>query len=448
MIKRLIAVMIVFLCTCIPAFAAPSLPQTIRIGLYFEKSAVSSIPLTFTNGFEAGVWQDEKLAVQFTYAQPCVVKASKSTANANEIVLINEKGETIFTFPNGDIGLDLMPIAGADGKRDVTIDKVTYHGGVELKRLTNSDMTVINRVPFEQYLYNVVPYELSASYPIEALKAQAIAARTYAARNINRYKKFGFDMDATTNCQVYFGTKGEHVNSNLAVDSTKGQVLTYEGKLIEALFFASDGGYTEDSVNVWGGVYPYFKATRDPYETADIASKYEYNVEMTAQKVGELMQSKGYDLGDILSVQAEQYSPSGRVIKLTVQGTKDKKTVEREGARTLLGLHSQKYKIITDAITQLFIVQASGQAVAMQKPQTVHVMTADGVAQTNGQLCVQSENGVSALNTGGIPTVYRFVGNGYGHAIGMSQIGAVGMAKQGFTYDKILQFYYQGVTIE
>ena len=115
-----------------------------------------------------------------------------------------------------------------------------------------------NQLPIEQYLYGVVPHEMSNSFPVEALKAQAVCARSYVMGYCSRYATRSYDIRDTSSDQVYRGYASKNTRAIAAVDATKGQVLTYEGNIIEAYYSASNGGQTERTGNVWENDFPYY----------------------------------------------------------------------------------------------------------------------------------------------------------------------------------------------
>jgi peptidoglycan hydrolase-like amidase len=143
----------------------------------------------------------------------------------------------------------------------IKVNGAYFRGTMEVNKY-GSKINVINTVSLQDYLKGVVPAEMSPSlYPsLEAIKAQTVAARTYVFYNLNQFKKMGFDICATQSCQVYKGVAVEHPMSDKAVSQTKGEIITYDGKPINALFTAYCGGHTEDVENVFsGGAVPYLK---------------------------------------------------------------------------------------------------------------------------------------------------------------------------------------------
>lgn len=178
--------------------------------------------------------------------------------------------QILFEFDCGSTySLAVAPVSDS-GKAVTWCKGFQYYGDFQYTRLTSGVLTVVNFVGLEDYVKGVVPNEMSASWPLEALKAQAVCARTYVAANQNKYRQYGFDMTNDTYCQVYRGLNGANETTDRAVDETAGLFVRYEGKLCSVAYFAADGGATEDSENVWSDtVIPYLRGVKDPYE-ADI----------------------------------------------------------------------------------------------------------------------------------------------------------------------------------
>ena len=178
--------------------------------------------------------------------------------------------QILFEFDCGSTySLAVAPVSDS-GKAVTWCKGYQYYGDFQYTRLTSGVLTVVNFVGLEDYVKGVVPNEMSASWPLEALKAQAVCARTYVAANQNKYRQYGFDMTNDTYCQVYRGLNGANETTDRAVDETAGLFVRYEGKLCSVAYFAADGGATEDSENVWSDtVIPYLRGVKDPYE-ADI----------------------------------------------------------------------------------------------------------------------------------------------------------------------------------
>jgi len=316
-------------------------------------------------------------------------------------------------------------------------------------------INIVNVVDMDNYVTNVVPYEIGASSPIEALKAQAICARTYAAYNMGKHKSQGFDVCNTTDCQVY-GAIPASPNANVAaaVAATSGMMMTYNGAIIDAVFFAStaDGsgsGWTEDAKNVWGSDIPYLKSVSS---TEAKNSSWTY----TISQADATTNLASYGLGTITDIKATSTSAHGAVTALTVTGTLGSKSFTLEKCRTFLSgsvLRSQAYTITKNttgaATSGGIIAQTSDGTSTISGSVTVASSTGTSTVNLAGAVA-QSANGTSTLPTGttsGGTVSWTFSGRGWGHLVGMSQEGAITMANNGSTYDQILKHYYTGITI-
>lgn len=359
-------------------------------------------------------------------------------------------GEVVFMFASAQKLLRGKSLEESGPVKIGTAKLNTYRGQVEFYRVTGSDMTVINVLSMEQYLYGVVPNEIESYSNAEALKAQAVAARTYAYLNLtkttksNTHLNYGFNLCSDIHCQVYRGMGSENANTNGAVDQTQDMVITYNGQLIEAVYSASSGGRTEDGSNVWTGA-PYLKSVEDKYESGN-SPKYNWTLTFTADEVSQKL--KNYNIGNVTSIEVTRVSEAGRPIELIVRGTLKPEGVKftKDGCRTFMSLYSQWYTITSNAdvtvlvdgkaekkqLGQLTIISADGKTKSVEPGQSLTVIDANG-----------NTNQLSGVSTG-----YTFTGRGYGHAVGMSQEGAKGMADAGFKFDEILTHYYTGTRID
>lgn len=260
-----------------------------------------------------------------------------------------------------------------------------YRGETQLVN-DGSDLTVINRVELEDYLYSVVGGEMPTSWPIEALKAQAVAARSYALHESNRSGNRLYDLESTTASQVYKGIKSETRSTHEAVNSTEGQVLTYGGKPILAVFHSSSGGQTENVEDVWSRPLPYLKSVVDYDQTAPV---FQWQKVLSGREIG-------YRLGNVGTVRSiipQQVTPQGRIKRLQVVGDQGSQTISGQAFRSALDLRSTLFQI--NGNRQRFVIS----------------------------------------------------GRGFGHGIGLSQWGANYLATQGANYRQILGHYYQNVKL-
>ena len=247
-------------------------------------------------------------------------------------------GSPIKFISNGDLlrVVNFKPLAPALAPR--------YRGTITAQKpLVNSTtLNIVNELPLEAYLYGVVPKEIGGTTPIEAQKAQAVAARTYAVRyGLNK-------LVASTACQVYGGYDCETAQARSAVDATAGVIMLYNGSVIGAYYHSSSGGCTEDVSKVWGSsqaTYPYLKGVSDPYCGADTPN-YSWTTTYTVQQLEDRLGS--WLLGDLLRLEIRDRGVSGRVTSLAVVGTGGTKIISPEAdpsrysdyIRSLLGLKS------------------------------------------------------------------------------------------------------------
>ncbi len=266
----------------------------------------------------------------------------------------------------------------------------------------------VEELPIDTYLYGVVSAEMPASFELDALKAQAVVARTYTIYKIihNGGKHEGADIcDDSTCCQAWISkedrlakweeaTRDAYWNKIVeAVDSTQGKMITYEGEPINAFFHANSGGTTEAPFHVWGGTgYPYLQAVQTAGEEGytQYASDASFTVEELTQKIQEKHSEFTMDITNPDCIAVEEYTEGGRVKTIRIGNV----TLSGVEVRTLLGLRSAN-----------FTVQIEGNTIHF------HVI-------------------------------------GYGHGVGMSQTGADSLAKQGKNYEDIIKHFYTGVEIQ
>lgn len=409
--------------------------DTIKIGLFYGSSAKESVSIGSESGFYMGYETDGEF-----------VKDAKLTET--DITVTSGEGTTVAIgsyIYEADQFPTLYPINGY-----VTVDGVKYRGGMQFKRIDGGALTVINVVDIEQYLYSVIGKEMSPSWNIEALKAQAVCARGFAISNYNKFSKYGFNLDTTTTSQVYKGVSTETESTRRAVDETKGQVLKHGGKIIQSIYCASMGGASANAENVWGGSYPYLVSVTDPYENPDEATRYSWSITLSADDIKKCLSDAGINIGDITSVEIVSQDDAGYVTELLFTGTNGTHTVKKSSCRTIFGgkLHSQRYTIAGGEETYPNISMISADGIFTKPSNEVYVRGAGKMSVLNVLSSVitkifapQSGNTVSSGE-------YTFNGNGWGHGVGMSQWGAKAMADKGFTYEDILTFYYTGTYLE
>ena len=246
-----------------------------------------------------------------------------------------------------------------------------WHGDFVYRRASDENITVINYVGLEDYVKGVLPYEIDPDWPAEAQKAQAVCARSFAL-GTSKHNEY-YELCNTTNCQVYLGANRATEASDAAVDATQGEYLTYNGEPVIGYFFSSDGGATEDAVNVWGGDYPYLQGKEDPYETYDSS----WSVTLTAEEIRQKLVSAGYSIGTVANVEVTKRTDMDNVNEVTVTDTTGKQVViRRDDCRTVFGLDSIRYTITPNASASTAATLPQSTSVKIQ-PST-HVVTVDG----------------------------------------------------------------------
>jgi stage II sporulation protein D len=323
-----------------------------------------------------------------------------------------------------------------------------YRGSMTMQSLSGSDITLINELSFDQYLYGVVPSEMPADWHIEALKAQAVAARNYALVTMGRHNNMGFDLCSSEHCQAYNGMEKENINTTEAVNATKGKVLTYNEKLISAFFHSSSGGHTEDSENVWGTVTDYIRGVEDTYSLGSPHDN--WTLELDRSELKDKLNQANIDLGDIIDIRVLECSQYGRVTKLSIKGSKETRVFEKEKIRSIIGTRTLKsiwYKIKTDA--DIFVRGSLLSASEMGRTSNMYLVSEAGkskVSSPRNKVTIKGMSSTKAYNV--VPDKYIFDGKGFGHGLGMSQYGAKGMAEAGNNYQDILEHYYQGAKVQ
>ena len=213
--------------------------------------------------------------------------------------------------------------------------KHLYRGSVQVD-VVNGKLRAINFVGLEQYLYGVVPSEMPYTWHPEALKAQAVVARSYA---LATRRSGAFDLYPDTRSQVYLGLEHERPSTNAAVDATAGEVVLYQGQVAKTYFFSSSGGRTASAEDVWGEAVPYLVSVPDPYDT--ISPHHTWGpVAYTGTKLARMMKMKGR----VVDIQAE-LNASGRIKTLNVVGTKGDLSIPGASLRQRLGVRSTWFSI-------------------------------------------------------------------------------------------------------
>jgi stage II sporulation protein D len=418
---------------------------------WLDRASIAGYPTyvqPYLNGYRLFIGEfpeNASWSVRAAFKNEVITKGLAATdAFWKQVTLV--LGESKIKVTSGEevqISSNPITIESSDGL--VTIEGKTYRGIGEIAINSGGTLSGINEIPLEEYLYGVVPRELPpVPYgEIEAQKAQAIAARTYALNNLGKRSSDGYDLLPTPSDQVYGGYEAEHPVSTQAVQETTGVVATYDGELITAVYNSTSGGYSANNEDVWSSApVPYLRGVPDAekgkslehvptlevfknhsnpnslraskegdYES-DWSKYHRWTFEWTAEEISNVMGSYfNTDVGQVLEINVIKRSNSGRILEIefvTENGTfyeyKDKvrwalKYINSNGGQSVL-------------LSTLFYIEP------VIDPKTKAV------------------------------SGFQVYGGGWGHGVGLSQTGAVGMATKGYTYEQILKHYYQGIELE
>ncbi|NTV52416.1 MAG: SpoIID/LytB domain-containing protein [Candidatus Firestonebacteria bacterium] len=274
------------------------------------------------------------------------------------------------------------------------VNGLRYRGQLELTCVARGGILAVNFVPVEDYLKGVVPNEVLYTWPVEALKAQAVAARTFTLSRMGASSEHAdYDVEAGTNSQVYRGLDSEREATNRAVEASAHLVATYQGRFISAFYHSNCGGHTADVRHVWGSDTPYLKGVvcgfcdDSPHAVWSLALSRSELVSALAQR----------NIKTIQSLEMVGRLPDGRALSLEIRHDGVNEVMKAAAFRMLVGPERLK--------------------------------------STNFEISPSTKNVV-------------FKGRGWGHGVGLCQEGACGLARAGYGFNEILQFYYPGSDIQ
>jgi len=397
-------------------------------------------------------FSDEQQARTFLQSQTDLNKARvvklKIQDARGDIRLTNSKGK-IITVPNAArITGALITIRNVDvgeGFHFSRQEDRTYKGEMELVLGNSGQLYVVNVLTLEEYLEGVLPGEMPSVFPLEALKAQTIAARTFFLYNFGRrFREEPFDVSDDVRSQAFIGAAKRDKQIEKAIRQTRGQVLMYNGKLCSTPYSAICGGHTELAQNAWDGEgEPYLQGVLDVVSSKALPESFDLsrednmrkwvtsrpkvccNIEpfgspgfaaystkyfrweqkYTRSELEKIIADKTkHDIGTLLDIKPLKRGVSGRLIEVEVVGTADRFTIRKE-------LNIRQAFSTSTLYSACFVVDK--------------IDVADGVAQE-----------------------FVFRGAGWGHGVGMCQVGAAIMAQQGRKYTTILQYYYRGAQVQ
>jgi stage II sporulation protein D len=254
---------------------------------------------------------------------------------------------------------------------------------------------VVNEIPVEEYLVGLINCEISSLWPVEAVKAQAVIARSYALYQKDARRNALYHLESSVMDQVYDGVDIEDSRAFRAVYETAGEVLVYGGGIIQAFYHSNCGGHTESAENVWGADIPYLQGVECRYCLNTPSSRWE--IVLPLKKIESLLKSAGFQASGLKGVRIVRINRSGRVVEMTFSAAKGELTMSAVNFRKAIG-----YTVIKSTN---FTFRQKGDDLL-------------------------------------------FSGSGNGHGVGLCQWGSKQRAGDGFNYREILAYYYPGVRVE
>jgi len=292
----------------------------------------------------------------------------------------------------------------------------TYYRGMMRIIPNGLNLQLVNVIHLDDYLKGVVPPEIgfSGDRELEAIKAQAVAARTYSMSHLSQYRSKPYDMKADVSDQVYLGMKVERKNINRAIDETRGYILKSDGNLINAYYHSTCGGYTDDIEEVWEKPESAYLRAVDDSSYCSWSKYYEWKESYTGKQLRLMIEQylssergKHVKIGDITDMYVRSKTAGGRISELVVKTVKGSYYFGGDKIRWVLKRASNPELILQSARFKIVLEQ----------------------------------------NSRGKVKRVDLIGGGYGHGVGMCQCGAIGMSRKGWNYKDILALYYKNTDL-
>ncbi len=383
---------------------AESHEVTVRVGILMDQTAVGltcSKPLTVKNGYS--------LKEILTTGGRVVIKVHQGQ------IYVNDR----------PAGCDHVYVLTSDFHTPIYLNDVPYRGYFMAGKNDKGRLMLVNHVGMEDYLGGVLGGEIIQSWPIEAIKAQAVAARTYALYKLQGSKERLYDLVNSDADQVYLGVRGESSRFNEALRQTRSQVLSRDGQVICAYYHSNSGGHTSDSMTVFKRGHADLKGVEDPYARGAPNESWTYTVR--SETIRNLLSRNGYPVGKIFTLNIKSRCSGGRIIDLEVEHEKGKTVVHGSDFRRILGYRNLKSTRTTLHPSQFYTHRYT------------RMMSASRGAGGAGD--------VPTTDFVKVPEYFTFKGSGWGHGVGMSQWSARNMALAGYNYRQILAHFYRDTVL-
>lgn len=421
----------------------------VKVGLKYGSSSVASCTIESDDGFILGTASGRS----FEEGMPLPAYTKIVVSNESGNIVIRDENGVLLSSDLGASGCIMPADYGDDGI--LSLDGTKYRDGITLLAKTDGTMTVINYLTLEHYVYGVLNSELGYTNPLEALKAQAVAARSYGELNLGKHAADGFDLCTSTHCQVYKGLSGEYPSVIEAVDETRGEMIRCNGAPVTAFYFKNSGGYTQNNEDVWSGSQPYLRSVKDEY-----CPSYPWTTSLSFDTIRTKLEAAGFQPGTVQSVSITARNSAGAVSELKIQGSGATVFLRKDNIRIVLGATLVKSTTfeLADCTTSgssgwkissgISAVAPNDDVYAINGSGSVKKLDSDEAYGFNGSATVKlgAGSGTPVQTVTGGTAVFN--GFGYGHGVGMPQDSAVEMAKQGFTYDEILKYYYTDIEVD
>ena len=414
------------------------------------------------------ILKDKKIRIRSDRWIPLTIKGQRfSNKKIKGLTLKKQNNRTTLIFDKNkqkiyDLKNEDKFVVRSSDRRGIWVGQKRYAGKLNIF-ISDNHILVVNVLGIEKYLGSVVGSEMPAKWPLEALKAQAIASRTYALKQKGNPL---YDIDSTNKNQVYIGLEAGTRRTKRAVNSTRSLVLTYKNKLINALFHSSSAGMTENSQDVWKNKYPYLSSVKDFDKNNP---KLRWNKKFSKSQLQNLFPS----IGGINKIEILNVTNTGRVKNVRIHGEFGTDQISGVDIRKRMNLKSTlvRFKFIEDnenkssnenpklfptnsseneTLTHIVRVGDSLILIADQYDVSVESLVAlnnikDSSLINIGQRLLVPKNSPNSLSSNKILVVS---GYGAGHGVGMSQWGAKYMANKGEKANVILKHFYKGVEIK
>ncbi|MDR4949952.1 SpoIID/LytB domain-containing protein [Neobacillus cucumis] len=405
-----------------PPAAAGQEPQ-MQIKLINYLANKTSIPVKVTGTYYLN-GTTTKLSTAKTYTVK-VITVKQSDGTIKPYISLYDGTTKLSTKDN-------LSIKTSNRSDTATLNNHTYLGSFNFTVDSGKYVSVVNTLYMEDYIKCVVPSEMYTSWNKEALKVQAVAARTYA------YYRVGKPIDDTTRYQDYEGTAKLSANTTAATQDTAGQILTYSGKVIDTLFSSSNGGMTESNYNAFGSTQlPYYPVQKDSYDTQRVWSVTIHNQQINKTSLDLSNPGAWWDNTN----EADQTISTNIKTWLSKNGYANKQIKIVSIPKLTFYEKTTSGRVKQGDIQFTFFVKDKLDSTGKLQLQTISYTgeKADKIRSILGTTQIQSTlmSKISATST-----AYTIAGSGYGHGVGMSQYGANNRAAAGFKYNSILSFYY------